>query len=197
MMTTKRILLLLVSLLSAVATVRAQIDVDRVITIGRNALYFNDYVVSIGYFNQVVDLRPWMAEPYFYRGIAKISLEDYTGAEADATACLQRNALIPKAYFLRGVARQNLGKIDSAILDYQRGLELRPNDEGMLVNLAGTLTDSKRYAEARKGVADLLRFYPKSKQAHLALSGIELGEQDTTAAIRELQQVLRMDSLFA
>ncbi|WP_373775585.1 hypothetical protein, partial [Porphyromonas loveana] len=66
-MTTKRILLLLVSLLSAVATVRAQIDVDRVITIGRNALYFNDYVVSIGYFNQVVDLRPWMAEPYFYR----------------------------------------------------------------------------------------------------------------------------------
>ncbi len=197
MMTTKRILLLLVSLLSAVATVRAQIDVDRVITIGRNALYFNDYVVSIGYFNQVVDLRPWMAEPYFYRGIAKISLEDYTGAEADATACLQRNALIPKAYFLRGVARQNLGKIDSAIMDYQRGLELTPNDEGMLVNLAGTLTDSKRYAEARKGVADLLRFYPKSKQAHLALSSIELGEQDTTAAIRELQQVLRMDSLFA
>ncbi|WP_455657097.1 tetratricopeptide repeat protein [Porphyromonas gulae] len=138
-----------------------------------------------------------MAEPYFYRGIAKISLEDYTGAEADASACLQRNALIPKAYLLRGVARQNLGKIDSAIQDYRRGLELMPNDEGMLVNLTGVLTDSKRYAEAREGVAELLRFYPKSKQAHIALSAIELGEQDTVAAIRELNEVLRMDSLFA
>ncbi|KGN88063.1 tetratricopeptide repeat protein [Porphyromonas gulae] len=195
-MTFKRSLFLLLLLLS-VATARAQIDVDRVITIGRNALYFNDYVVSIGYFNQVVGLRPWMAEPYFYRGIAKISLEDYTGAEADASACLQRNALIPKAYLLRGVARQNLGKIDSAIQDYRRGLELMPNDEGMLVNLTGVLTDSKRYAEAREGVAELLRFYPKSKQAHIALSAIELGEQDTVAAIRELNEVLRMDSLFA
>ena len=31
----------------------AQINTDRVLTIGRNALYFEDYVLSIQYFNQV------------------------------------------------------------------------------------------------------------------------------------------------
>ena len=32
----------------------AQINTDRVLTIGRNALYFEDYVLSIQYFNQVI-----------------------------------------------------------------------------------------------------------------------------------------------
>ena len=45
----------------------AQINTDRVLTIGRNALYFEDYVLSIQYFNQVIKSKPWLAEPYFYR----------------------------------------------------------------------------------------------------------------------------------
>ena len=35
----------------------AQINTDRVMAIGRNALYFEDYVLSIQYFNQVVNAR--------------------------------------------------------------------------------------------------------------------------------------------
>lgn len=43
----------------------AQINTDRVLTIGSNALYFDDYVLSIQYFNQVIKSKPWLAEPYF------------------------------------------------------------------------------------------------------------------------------------
>ena len=32
----------------------AQINTDRVLAIGRNALYFEDYVLSIQYFKQVI-----------------------------------------------------------------------------------------------------------------------------------------------
>ena len=39
--------------------------------IGRNALYFEDYILSMQYFNQVIKVKPYMAEPYFYRGVAK------------------------------------------------------------------------------------------------------------------------------
>lgn len=58
-----------------------QINTDRVMTIGRNALYFEDYVLSIQYFNQVINAKPYLAEPYFYRGLAKMNLDDYQGAE--------------------------------------------------------------------------------------------------------------------
>ena len=57
----------------------AQINTDRVLAIGRNALYFEDYVLSIQYFNQVIKSKPWLAEPYFYRAVAKINLDDFKG----------------------------------------------------------------------------------------------------------------------
>ena len=38
----------------------AQINTDRVMTIARNALYFEDYVLSIQYFNQVINAKPYL-----------------------------------------------------------------------------------------------------------------------------------------
>lgn len=49
----------------------AQINTERVMTIARNALYFEDYVLSIQYFNQVINAKPYLYEPYFFRGLAK------------------------------------------------------------------------------------------------------------------------------
>ena len=45
----------------------AQINTERVMMIARNALYFEDYVLSIQYFNQVISAKPYLFEPYFYR----------------------------------------------------------------------------------------------------------------------------------
>ena len=57
----------------------AQINTDRVMTIARNALYFEDYVLSIQYFNQVINAKPYLYEPYFFRALAKLNLEDFQG----------------------------------------------------------------------------------------------------------------------
>jgi tetratricopeptide (TPR) repeat protein len=59
----------------------AQWNTDRILTIGRNALYFEDYVLSIQYFNQVIKIKPYLPEPYLYRGIAKLQLGDYQSAD--------------------------------------------------------------------------------------------------------------------
>ena len=95
----------------------AQINTDRVLAIGRNALYFEDYVLSIQYFNQVIKAKPWLAEPYFYRAVAKVNLDDYKGAEEDCTLCLQRNPFLVQAYYARGIARQSQEKDADAITD--------------------------------------------------------------------------------
>ena len=70
----RKLRLLILALTLGAPLAHAQIDVHQVLSIGRNAIYFNDYIVSMGYFNQVIGLRPWMAEPYFYRSVAKINL---------------------------------------------------------------------------------------------------------------------------
>ena len=83
----------------------AQINTDRVMMIARNALYFEDYVLSIQYFNQVINAKPYLYEPYFFRGLAKINLDDYQGAEADCDAAIDRNPFVVGAYQIRGLAR--------------------------------------------------------------------------------------------
>ena len=40
-----------------------QINTERVLSIGRNALYFEDYILSIQYFNMVARVKPYLAEP--------------------------------------------------------------------------------------------------------------------------------------
>ena len=40
----------------------AQINTERVMNLARNALYFADYVLSIQYFNQVINAKPYLYE---------------------------------------------------------------------------------------------------------------------------------------
>lgn len=102
----------------------AQINTERVMTIARNALYFEDYVLSIQYFNQVINAKPYLFEPYFFRGLAKINLEDFQGAEADCDKAIQRNPFVVGAYQIRGLARIRQNKFDGAIEDYQTAFKV-------------------------------------------------------------------------
>lgn len=62
----------------------AQYNTDRLLIIGRNALYFEDYVLSMQYFNQAINSKPYLYEPWFYRAVAKYNLDDFTGARLTA-----------------------------------------------------------------------------------------------------------------
>ena len=106
----------------------AQINTEQVLRIGANTHYFEDYVLSIQYFNQVISVNPTQAKPYFYRAVAKLNLDDFSGAEEDATMALERNPFITEAYEVRGVARQNQGKNKEAISDYNHALEMQPHN---------------------------------------------------------------------
>ena len=138
----------------------AQINTDRVMNIGRNALYFEDYILSMQYFNQVIKVKPYMAEPYFYRGVAKLSLDDFKGAEEDCTLCIERNPFIVNAYQVRGIARQNLGDYQGAIDDYTEGLRYAPEDRSFLNNKAIAEVQLKQYDEAAIRFDKLIALHP-------------------------------------
>ena len=63
--------------------VLAQFNTDRLVMIGRSALYYEDYVLSIQYFNQAINTKPYLFEPWYYRAVAKYYLDDFEGAEND------------------------------------------------------------------------------------------------------------------
>ncbi len=168
----------------------AQINVEQVVKIGRNALYFEDYILSIQYFNQAIKSRPNMAEPYFYRAVAKLNLEDYKGAEADATLCIERNPFIVDAYQVRGVARQNQYKFAAAITDYDSGLKQLPEDKTFLLNRAVCEQEEKRYDASAADYARLLRLDPKNDRGYLGLAQLNLARRDTTTVLANIAKSL-------
>ena len=43
--------------------VRAQVNAEQMVRVGQNALYFDDYMVAIQYFNQAITAKPYLAQP--------------------------------------------------------------------------------------------------------------------------------------
>ena len=100
----KRTFFLLITVFSLLPAT-AQYRVDRLITAGRSALYYEDYVLSIQYFNHAITAKPYLYEPWYYRGIAKFNLDDYAGAERDAGKAIDINPYIDGIYDLRAICR--------------------------------------------------------------------------------------------
>jgi hypothetical protein len=65
--------------------VHAQYNIDRIQVAGRIALDYKDYVLAIQHFNICVSYKPYLYEPWYYRGVAKFYLDDFSGAEMDET----------------------------------------------------------------------------------------------------------------
>lgn len=184
--------MLLLLVMMAAAGTNAQINTDQVVNIGRNAMYFEDYVLAIQYFNQAIKAKPFLAEPYFYRSVAKISLEDYRGAEQDAGMAIERNPFIVDAYQVRGVSRQNLGDFKGAVEDYDEGLKLMPEDKNLLMNRAVCETALKNYDEAKLTFERLLQLDSRNDRAYIGLAQMNLARADTAAAFENLNRGIEL-----
>lgn len=177
--------------------VYAQINTDRVMTIARNALYFEDYVLSIQYFNQVINAKPYLYEPYFFRALAKLNLEDFQGAETDCDAAIQRNPFVVGAYQVRGLARIRQNKFDGAIEDYQKALHYDPENITLWHNLTLSHIQKKDYDSAKKDLENLLRVSPRYTRAYLMRGEVFLQQKDTVAALNDFNKALELDKYDA
>ena len=189
-----RSIIYFIALISPIMTLHGQINTEQVLRIGANTNYFEDYVLSIQYFNQVITVNPRLAKPYFYRAIAKLNLDDFAGAEEDATLAIERNPFITEAYEVRGVARQNQGKNREAIEDYNRVLEMFPEERGVLFNKAmaqGSIKDRKGAAETFEA---LLKKYPRHSEGYLGRARLHLENKDTVAAKADIDKALSLNS---
>lgn len=170
----------------------AQVNAEQVLAIGRNVLSMEDYMLAIQYFNQAIKAKPYLADPYFFRALAKLSLEDYKGAEEDCTMAIERNKFKIEAYKLRGFARQQTGRDSLAVTDYDFGLAHDPTDRYFLFYKAVAQTDLKRYQEADSTFSQLLRRYPRFEEGIAARARLNVLRGDTVAALDDLDRALKI-----
>ena len=179
--------------LAVPAVGNAQINAEQVMTIGRNVLSMDDYMLAIQYFNQAIKAKPYLADPYFLRGLAKMNLDDYKGAEIDCTEALRLNKFKTEAYKLRGFARQQQGLDSLAIEDYNEGLRHDPTDRYFLFYKGVAQTSLKKNNEALQTMDHLLKLYPRFEEAYAARASLNLQRQDTVAALEDAEKALKLN----
>lgn len=188
----KYVTVLAAVILFAVFPLRAQVDAEQVMNIGRNVLSMDDYMLSIQYFNQAIKAKPYLAEPYYLRAFAKMSLEDWEGAEEDCTLSIERNKFKTETYKLRGFTRQALGKDSLAIEDYNIGLQYNPQDKYFLFYKGVAQTELKRYEDADSTFATLLRLYPRFDDGFTARGRMQMLRGDTVAALADISRAIEI-----
>lgn len=172
----------------------AQMNTDRLTAIGRNALYFEDYVVSIQYFNQVIKLKPYLAEPYLYRAIAKIQLGDLNGAEADCNRALSNSPFLVGAYYTRGFVYKQMKQYDKAEADFTEALNFVPENKTYLVLRADVRAQKEEYDRALEDIDLLVRKEPEGASLVFEKGVILLQKKDTLNALDCFGKAVKLDS---
>ncbi len=188
----KLLIILLGCCVSIIAS--AQLNTDRITAIGRNALYFDDYVLSIQYFNQVIKLKPYLSEPYLLRAIAKIQLGDYTGAEMDCNAAINRNPFQPGAYYTRGFIYRQTDQLEKAHQDFNEALIFAPENRTYIAMRADVLAQLEQYDLALQDINHLLHRDPQSAALHYEKGSICIRSNDTIGALNSFIQATEYDS---
>lgn len=101
-------------------------------------LRMHDYAGTIADADASIGLDPELAAAYLNRGAGLIGLQRYQDAlpALDKAIALSLSDRLQLAYFNRGMARENLGDIRGAYLDYKKASELDPEFEPAKEQLA-------------------------------------------------------------
>ncbi len=188
----RKIALALVAMVAA-ASAQAQFNIDRMLTSGEVALHYEDYVLSIQYFNQIISLRPHMYQPWHLRGVAKFYLEDFAGAEDDATQAISLNPYIDGIYDLRAIARIRQEKYDEAVDDYTKAIKINPTQRNFWYNRAVCEMHRKNYALALLQTDTIISRWSTFANGYSLKAELYLQTNDTLEAVRWLEKSLDID----
>ena len=172
----------------------AQWNTERILSIGQNALYFEDYIVSIQYFNQVIKIKPYLSEPYLYRAIAKIQLGDYKSAEEDCNKAIEINPFITQAYYARGYARRKMNLYNEAANDFTKALEFSPNNLNLLMNRMDAREGNNDLQGAMADCDEYMKLSPKTTNLLYEKGRLQLELKDTLSAEKTFNAFIQRDS---
>lgn len=192
-----RIIFLLFSILCCSHISHAQYKVDRLLVSGRVALHYEDYVLSIQYFNQAISQKPYLWEPWQYRAIAKYCLEDWKGAVSDATKAIELNPYITTLYDLRGISYIKQNNYEMAIADYSSAIRLEPDNQNYWYNRAVCYLETKNFDKTQEELDTIIKKWHKYPMAYLMKVETYLHQSDTVSAKEWLDKTIEIDAYNA
>jgi tetratricopeptide (TPR) repeat protein len=169
-----------------------QLNTNNAINTGRSRLYFGNYVEAIESFNMVIRMKPYLPEPYFYRGVAKLELDDFRGAKVDLDKALEIKPYFPDAIMYRGVANYNLKDFVAAMEDYSKAIEMGGENADLLNNRGICKAALRDFEGAIDDYSRSIKIKPKNFNAYLNRSIAYQIQKQWDKSIADCNQLIRL-----
>ena len=189
----KRTVLTALFALLATLSSFAQYDLDHFYLRGRQCLIDGKYAQSIENFNILARLDSTAYEAYFFRGIAKYNLGDFTGAQRDFDRTIHFNPIYTPAYHYRAITLSRTGKYDLALKDLEEAVDLRPSYTGLYFSRGVTYFLSQQFEKAIKDFNTFIRKEPRESDAYLNRGACFLYVGDTLKAMADYNKAIHLN----
>lgn len=168
----------------------SQVNTQQVLLMGRAALYYDDFITAIHYFNTVLEAKPYLADALYYRAVAKFSLEDYESAQSDLDQAVLFNPFRVEFYQLRGLCRIHTADYEGAIADYSEVIRENAKDQSAVYNRILCRMELKDFDRADVELDTLLQLWPKFTRAYLIKAQLCLERKDTLGGLHWADSLL-------
>jgi tetratricopeptide (TPR) repeat protein len=169
---------------------RAQLRVDYYMTAGKRAIFNKEYPEAIQYFNSIIASYEDLYEAHFYRGVAKFSLGDFTGAELDFNKAIEIKPYYPKAYHYRALTKDRLKHFHEALQDYNKAIDQEPNSAYTYVNRGIAKVLLKYYYSAIEDCSYAIQLNANLENGYLCMAAAKSGLEDHEGAIENYNKAL-------
>ena len=144
-----------------------------------------DYNGAISDFNKAIELDPNYAGVYILRGTSKTRLYDFYGAISDYTKVIEFDKISPssykflfnggvdkedvyffQAYYFRAITKMKLEDYNGAISDFNKAIEIDPNNAGAYMNRGNTKIKLKDFYGAISDYTKVIELNPNDAVAY-------------------------------
>jgi tetratricopeptide (TPR) repeat protein len=106
------------------------------------------YSNSILYYSKAIDENPFVADYFFFRGLAWLMKKEYDLATSDFSQTIELDNNYVEAYINRGSIWKEKENFEKSLNDYNKVVKLRPNDYRALDERAELLFIKKEFMSA-------------------------------------------------
>lgn len=177
---------------SLALTSLGQLNTSHVMHTGRSLLYFGNNTAAIENFNMIIKTQPHLPEPYFYRGVAKMNLEDFRGSLVDLNKALEIKPFYPEAYLYRGMVNYSLKNFQQAMDDYSKAMEMDGENADIYNNRGICKAAIRDFDGAIADYSKSIELKAKNFNAYLNRSIAYQIQQNHDKAIADCNQLIRI-----
>lgn len=139
----------------------------------------------------------YLAERHFERGFLALDDIDYESAIKEFSEAIGLNVNFAEAYYQRGRAHAGLGHTNDAIMDWQRALDLEPENPRSNIILSNLLRERREFVKALAAAQEAVRLNPGYYEAYYQRGNIYSQRNQPEKAIEDYTEAIHLNPRFA